>query len=262
MKFAMLTAPSVVFAIAPASRPIDMNDSVPHDQQRQRHPPRAVSRRPEQRRRQTDEDRHLHQGDRDRHTDAGPDDRPGRHRQQLEPTQQLRLPPPLQGRRGPEGGAHRHRPAEQAGCDELDRLQRLVLDPLGLEPVGRWRVRRRGVRRVHERLQRALGDRRLHLVGLGVVRDQVSDPSSRSPHPRHPCGPSPAPSARSVLCETSKDSSNALRRRGRHLVEQRHGADLHQVAATLPLVGEDAAEEEQEHQREDHREEHRGRDHG
>ena len=59
-------------------------------------------------------------------------------RGELEPPQQLALSPALQRRRRTEGRAHRHRPAEQSRRDELDRLQRVVLDPLGAEVERRW----------------------------------------------------------------------------------------------------------------------------
>ena len=63
MKFAALTAPSVVLAIAPASSPIDMKHSVPTTSSGIAIHQEPVSVSPNAAAAEPEEDRHLHQRD-------------------------------------------------------------------------------------------------------------------------------------------------------------------------------------------------------
>ena len=130
----MLTAPSVVFATAPASRPSDMKQSVPTtrsgiaaDQEPVSCRPNAAAPRPRKIAICTSAT-----SDRDRDPRA-PTTVPVETGDSWSRRSSLAVAPALEGRGRSEGGAHRHRPAQQAGRHELDRVERLVLDALGAE---------------------------------------------------------------------------------------------------------------------------------
>ncbi len=205
---------------------------------------------------QPQEDRHLHQGNADRDHHPRTHDGARRRRGELEPAQQLALSPTLQRRCRTEGGAHRHRPAEQPGGDELDRLQRGVLHPFGTEVEHRWTAGSRDVGSVHERTQRPLGDGGLDLVGLGVVRDQ-----GLALHLHGDIGIALAHLRQGSSTVLGVGHLESLVERGprvwRKVGDHAHPADLDQLAAAHVAVGEDATEQHQEHQREHDREEHR-----
>ena len=142
------------------------------------------------------------------------------------------------------------------GRHELDGLQRLVLDPLAGERVARRLPGRVLVGAVDEGVQGALGDRRLHLVGLRVVRDQRV-----ALHLDRRVGVALADLAQRAVevvgWVTSKVSSKACLAPGREPVDEGDVADLDDRRSWAVLVVEHAAEQHQEHQREDEREEQR-----
>jgi hypothetical protein len=140
--------------------------------------------------------------------------------------------------------------------DELDRPQRLILDALGLQPVGRRPAGRLLVRAVDEGVERALRDGRLDLVGLGVVGHQrvVAHLDGRVrvalAHLGH----------RRVEIVDVRDVEGLLERllgTAGQVVEDRDAPHLDDVDLGARLVVEHPAEQHEEHQREHHREEQR-----
>src|SRR5690606_25434147 len=157
---------------------------------------------------------------------------------------------------GREHGRGRERPAEQAGCEELDGLERVVLHLAVVQRVGGRAAGGRLVRRLDDRVHQPAHRSGPDLVGRGVVDHDA--PSVLFHGPGHVALRHLAERLLAVGGPGHRqDLAEFLAALGQGLLQHGHLPDLHHRHLGGALVAEDRAEDDQERQGEQDGEEER-----
>ena len=146
---------------------------MPGGHQGHSHVPGPVELQPEERQHRDGHEQHqLTHCNGQRHGDSRADDNPGGHGCQSKTAKQFLLPPGDQRLGGAEYRAHRDPIGDHPRRDVLDRLERLVLDLLSLQGVGRRDSGDRDVRLIDKGGEDSLHQSGGRRIGRGEIQQQ------------------------------------------------------------------------------------------